>query len=197
MKYIIAPLLFLLLHNTLIAQRSNNNATIGMTISLPFFNNYRYYEYVSNSSVTQSGLMGLGFALFYKHNRIKYSLNGASTILFNGNTFAKGDGSEDIAVKYLEGLVHYTFYKKMNVIGGVNLSNYHYEASSIMPDNSFFINKNDLTIGFTTGIEYMFSKTFSLAAYYRPSLYSDGVKSYKRTLSLDARFDIKFLIHNF
>ena len=50
----------------------------------------------------------------------------------------------------------------------------------------------DKTVGLTTGLEYMFSHIFSLAAFYRPAIYSFGIKSYKRTLSIEARFNIKF-----
>ena len=70
------------------------------------------------------------------------------------------------------------------------MAKYHYNITS---DASLLnIDKTDYTLGLTTGLEYMFSKTFSIAMFYRPALYSFDIKSYKRTLSLDARFDIRF-----
>jgi len=189
-KQFIILLVLLFFSYNIFAQNSKQNISVGMTISIPFISNYKYYDYEYNNSTDKTIYLGFGFSLFYKHHKIKYSLSTTPFIqLYNNSSFC--DCSKTITVQYWEALAHYNFIKRLNVIGGINLAYYKYEAGSILPGYSFTLNKNDNTIGFTTGLEYMFSKTISIAALYRPALYSDGIKSYKRTISLDARFDIR------
>ena len=176
------------------AQSFTKNESVGLTLSLPFVNRYTFYEYSENRSTSKTGIIGAGSSIFYKHNRIKYSLNWANSIDINFNSFAKGDGSDNIEVNLLEGLVHYCVYKKLNFIGGINYSKYHYTADYSMLDTlglySNAINKNDRSIGLTLGTEIACTNHISIVAFYRPSLYCFDKKSFKQMFSLDFRFDI-------
>jgi len=185
MKHYIVVLLLFISYN-ISAQYSKQNRSVGMTISLPLLNNYRFYDYGNYASTNAWGGLSIGCALFYKHDKIKYSLNFVAATTYDLYFY------DPYGFSYVntEAIVHYTFIRKLNIIGGVNMAKYHYNSSSDL--TPIGIDKTDYTFGLTSGLEYMFSKTFSIAMFYRPALYSFGIKSYKRTLSLDTRFDIRF-----
>ena len=48
---------------------------IGVTASLPWVNNYSYYNYNLKKSSSKSGFVGLGASVFYKTGKNKFSLN--------------------------------------------------------------------------------------------------------------------------
>ena len=185
MKQFIILLVLLFFSYNIFAQYSKQNTSVGMTISLPLLNNFRYYDYSNKASAIAWGGLGIGGSIFYKHDKIKYSLNFIAATTYDLSYY----DHYDFRVVNIEALIYYSLYKKLNLIGGLNRANYFYTTVGYIPYNYNF---EDKTVGITTGLEYMFSKTFSIAAYYRPALYSDGIKSYKRNLSLDARFDIRF-----
>lgn len=192
MRYLIVLIVFSFFCPLLFGQKKTFEKSVGITISLPWINNYSYYDYENygpNKIRSVAGLLGIGGSLFYKKGKNKYSLNGGLTSVFLFS-FPKGDGST-ITAQFLEAIVHHNYYKKLNCIAGLNFTNYTYSLSSDAPGVHGFTN-NDATIGLTLGQEYQFSRTFSLALFYRPAIFSFETKSYRHILSLDARFNINF-----
>jgi len=191
MRYLITLLPLILLSDISHGQKKEYKKSVGITISLPWINNYTYYDYGENKSQSKTGLTGIGASLFYKTCKNKYSLNGGLTTTFNFN-FEKGGGITE-NVQFLEGIIHHNFYEGFNGIYGINFSNYTYITTGPdAPGVPEGYSKKYQTIGLTFGREYMFSKTFALALFYRPALYSFETKSYKHNISLDASFDIRF-----
>ena len=172
-------------------QSSKKNESFGITLSLPIIN-YSYYSFAEAKG--KEGLIGIGGAIYYKHNRFKYSLNGAIETSDFLEYFVS-DVGKYVNMNFIEGLVHYNIYKKLNIIGGVNCSTYDFINGGMGIDNtpgSLYSNHviNDKTIGLTFGTELAFTQNFSIAAFYRPSIYCFDKKSFKQMISLDFRFDI-------
>ena len=168
--------------------------SFGVTISLPMLNRYTFYKYQEERTTSKTGIIGAGASIFYKHNRYKYSINYASTIDFNFNSFKVGGYNDNIGTEFIEANIHYSVIDKINIIGGVNFSTYQY-SGGILSDTSIPyyytpVNKFDKTIGLTLGAEIAFTNHFSIVAFYRPSLYCFDKKSFKQMISLDFRFDV-------
>ena len=191
MKYLIVLITLFFFCSLSFGQKKPFEKAVGMTISLPWINNYSYYDYGNygpNKIRSVSGFLGIGGSFFYKKGKNKYSLNGGLTSVFLFS-FPVGGGST-ITAQYLEAIVHHNYYKKLNYIVGLNFSNYYeYE---VIEDPTHSFSHNDATIGLTLGQEYQFSRTFSLALFYRPAILSFETKSYRHIISLDARFNINF-----
>ena len=173
------------------AQSFKTNKSVGVTLSLPIINGYSYYGF--SETETKEGLFGIGASVFYKHNRFKYSINGAMTTVITF-THEASDASKDINVNLIEGLVHYSLHDQFNLIGGINFSNYQFSGSYFNMDSTglidYSIKRNDRTMGLTIGAELIFTPHLTVAAFYRPSLYCFDKKSFKQMFSLDFRFDI-------
>src|SRR5262245_40193022 len=56
-------------------EKKEHDKTVGVTISLPYFNNYCYYDYDRAHTTGKSGFMGFGLAIYYKQDKNKFSLN--------------------------------------------------------------------------------------------------------------------------
>ncbi|MEI6184094.1 MAG: outer membrane beta-barrel protein [Bacteroidota bacterium] len=166
------------------AQSFTKNESFGVTLSLPFINRYTYFGFETENT---QGVLGIGSSVYYKHNKFKYSLNGALT-----RAFQSFRDNENINVNLIEGLVHYNVYNKFNIIGGLNFSDYKFSSSpdfydSLTPSK---YKKEDRTLGLTIGAEIVCTNHFSIVAFYRPSIYCFDKKSFKQMFSLDFRFDI-------
>ena len=173
------------------AQSSKKSGSFGITLSLPILN-YSYYSFTESKG--KEGLFGIGGAVYYKHNRFKYSINGAIETS-NFLQFFASDVGNYINMNFIEGLIHYNLYKRLNIIGGVNCSTYDFvsggmgiDSPTVSPYSNHVI--NDRTIGLTFGTELACTQHFSIAAFYRPSIISLDSKSFKQMFSLDLRFDI-------
>ncbi len=166
------------------AQNFTKNESVGVTLSLPFINRYTYYDY---ETWNKQGILGIGASVYYKHNKFKYSLNGALT-----RAFQPFRDNENINVNLIEGLVHYNVYNKFNIIGGVNFTDYQYSSSpdfydSLTPPK---YKTEELSLGLTFGAELVCTNHFFIVAFYRPAIFHFNSNSFKQMFSLDFRFDI-------
>lgn len=170
---------------------------VGLTASLPWCNNYSYYNYYEQQSTGKSGFVGLGAAAFYITGKNKFSLNFGMTgdlpAPIGAFDYGKTGVRTNILSNIWEGLYHRTVFQnaeiKANIITGVNYVKYRFDVTSYVdtiPSYSVF----DKTIGFTIGGECQVSKHFALAVLYRPAIISLDQKHYRHVISLDARFDI-------
>jgi hypothetical protein len=164
----------------------------GLTISLPYLNNYKFYHHEKNKDSSISGFAGIGFAFFTKTGKMKFSINcGATTDSPYpiGPVNIKPDGDYvRISSIFFEPVFHQNIIKKVNFIYGVNFTAYRYRFTNF--NTGIQYKKSDKTVGITTGVEYVFKEKFSIAALYKPSVISFDHKSYKHLLILDFRFDI-------
>jgi hypothetical protein len=167
--------------------------SIGITASLPWVNNYSYYNYNQGQSSSKSGFIGIGASLFYKTGKNKLSLNfgltGDLPAPMGPFTYGKVGTRTNILATFREMLYHRKAVGKFSIIAGMNYVKYRFNFTSYedsLPSYSIF----DKTIGITSGCEYRFSKIFSLALLYRPTIISLDFKRYRHLISLDARFDI-------
>lgn len=166
---------------------------IGVTASLPWVNNYSYYDYDQNKSSSKSGFVGLGASVFYKTGKNKFSFNfGFTSDLpapMGPFDYGKEGTRTNILTTFGEVFYHRNIFDKLNFIAGLNFVKYRFNFTSYvdtLPSYSAF----DRTLGITVGSEYSFSNTFSVALLYRPAIVSLDLKQYRHSISLDARFDI-------
>jgi len=166
---------------------------IGITASLPWVNNYSYYDYDQKNSSSRSGFVGLGASVFYKTSKNKFSLNfgftGDLPAPMGTFDYRKEGTRTNILSNFWEGLYHRRLLDKLKVITGFNYVKYRFNFSSYVNTLPSY-STSDRTLGITAGSEYQFSKTFSVALLYRPTIISLDLKQYRHVISLDARFDI-------
>ena len=166
---------------------------LGVTISLPYMNTYRYYDYEKNNERIESGFGGIGVAFFYKVRKNKISLNcGVTADLpapIGPIDFEHEGTRSQISTGFIDIMYHRNLLKGLNVVGGFNMAKYKYKFISYV-DTIPWYNKHDNTFGLSIGAEYVFKKSFSIAALYRPTIISFDTKQYMHLLSLDFRFDI-------
>ena len=168
---------------------------IGLTISLPWVNNYSYYNHHSQNTTSKSGFVGFGASAYFETGEKKFSVNlgftGDLPAPIGAFDYAKEGTRSNILSTFVEGIYHKKLVGKLNIIAGVNHIRYRYKFTSYvntLPSYSIF----DNTLGFTIGSEYRFSRKSSIALLYRPAIISLNQKSYRHLISLDTRFDIKF-----
>jgi hypothetical protein len=179
--------------------RQKQTKAIGVTASLPWVNNYSYYDYDLNHSSSKSGFVGLGASAFYKTGKSKFSLNfgftGDLPAPIGAFDYGKEGTRTNILSNFWEGLYQRNLFERANIIAGINYVKYRFNFTSYvdtLPSYSIF----DKTIGLTIGSEYRFSKTFSVALFYRPTIIPLDEEHYRHLLSLDARFDINLWRRN-
>jgi hypothetical protein len=167
--------------------------SIGITASLPWVNNYYYYNYDQKKSSFKSGFTGLGASFFYKTGKNKFSLNfgwtGDLPAPMGAFDYGKDGTRTNILSTFGEVIYHRNVLGKLNILAGPNLVRYRFNFTSYvdsLPSYSIF----DKTLGITAGGEYRFSKTFSVGLFYRSTIVSLDLKQYRHLISLDARFDI-------
>ena len=172
---------------------SKQTRSIGVTASLPWVNNYTYYDYDLRKSLSKSGFIGLGASGFYKTGKNKLSLNvgftGDLPVPMGPFDYGHEGTRTNILCAFFEGLYHRNLIAKWGIIAGLNYVKYRFVFTSYvdtLPSYSTF----DKTIGLTIGSEYRFSRVFSVALLYRPTIFSLDLKQYRHLISLDARFDI-------
>ncbi len=189
---------FLLIFLTIpIFARSQNRQeplkSIGLTASLPWINNYCYYNYDQKKSALVTGFTGLGAAVFYNAGKNKISLN----IGFTGDLpapmgafdYGKQGTRTNIGSAFGEMIYQRNLIGRISVIAGLNYVQYRFSFTSYV-NNLPSYSTLDGTWGMTMGSAYRFTKIFSLALLYRPTLISPDKKQYRHLISLDARFDI-------
>jgi len=167
---------------------------VGVTLSFPWVNNYKYVDYEYKTVRKKSGFFGLGIGAYYKRNDYKISFNiGLTEDLdspIGAIDYSRPNTRSNISSQFAELVCHYPFYKSLNAILGLNYTSYKYEFTSF-EDRFFWYKKTDHTLGFSAGVEYRFNKYISAAAIYRPAFASfetDGI--YRHVISLDIRIDI-------
>ena len=102
------------------------------------------------------------------------------------------DLKTSIGCSYFEILYHRPVYDDINFVGGFNILNYNFRLASKVDSISSY-KKVDGTIGLSFGLEYRFSKYYSIAGMYRPSLASfetDG--KYRHLINFEFRIDLDF-----
>ena len=164
------------------------NKSFGLTVSLPWLNNYSYYDYQKNSSQKKSGFIGFGLGLFYTHVKNKISLNAGVTAdspMPLGVEYAKEGTLTKISSTFIELIYHRQILKKLNGIIGVNMTSYNFNLTSFVDSVSAY-HKTDNTFGLTIGAEYIFTKHISLATFYRPTIDNN---LYRHLISVDLRFN--------
>jgi hypothetical protein len=173
-------------------QSSWQRRAIGLTASLPWINNFHYYNYDAQKPASKSGFVGVGAAAYYKWGKNKVSLNfgfnGSSPVPLGPYDYSKDSARTSILSTLWEGLYHRNVYKRINVLAGVNCVEYLFDYVGAV-NTGIYYSRSDKTIGITVGGEYRFSTNSTLALIYRPALVSFGVKQYMHVVSLDARFD--------
>jgi hypothetical protein len=188
--------IIILLTISFFAMPQNNQKpteSFGITASLPWVNNYCYYDHELKRSSSKSGFSGLGAGAFYKKEKNIIALNTGLTAdlpaPIGAFDYAKEGTRTNILSIFAEGLYYKKLFGKLNIIAGINYVSYRFNFTSYidtLPSYSVF----DRTVGITTGTEYYFSKTFSVALFYRPAIVSLDLKQYRHLVSLDARFNI-------
>ncbi len=172
---------------------SKQSKAVGFTISLPWVNNYSYYNHHSQNTSSKSGFVGFGASAYFKTGENKFSVNlgftGDLPAPIGAFDYAKEGTRSNILSTFVEGIYHKKLVGRVNIIAGVNHVRYRYKFTSYvntLPSYSKF----DNTLGFTIGSEYRFSRKSSIALLYRQAIISLNQKNYRHLISLDARFDI-------
>lgn len=172
---------------------AKSTKALGVTISLPWMNNYVYHDYETSNSSSKFGFVGIGGSVFYKIDKNKVSINigltGDLPVPIGPFDYEKQGTKTSIQSSFLEMLYHKYLFKRVKVIAGVNHLNYKFNFTNY-EDSSLSYLIADRTIGATLGGEFYFSKNSSVALFYRPAIISSDLKQYRHLLSLDFRFDI-------
>lgn len=178
-----------------LSQDWQKRQSAGLTLSFPWVNSYRYYDYYFLQPHSVSGFVGLGGSAFYRHNKNKFSVNAGFTadlpVPMGPFDYGKEGVRTNILSNFWEGLYHRSLHKRVNVIAGVNYVSYRFTFTSYV-DTLPSYKIVDNTIGVTLGGEYRFTENVSLALIYRPAIISLDTKQYRHVISLDGRFDINF-----
>lgn len=170
------------------------NSTAGITFSLPWINHYRYADHYKDEMRRTFGFFGLGISGYYKKNKHKTSFNCSLTEdlpspLANVN-FSKKDITTNIGNAYFELIYHTPIVDDVNLIAGMNFTNYIFRVTSRIDSVSSY-KKIDQTLGFSLGLEYRFNNYYSVAAVYRPAFASfetDG--KYRHLINIELRIDL-------
>ncbi len=178
---------------TEMAKKSGN---YGVTLSFPWVNQYRYVDYQLNENKSTFGFFGLGISGFYKNGKHKASVNLSIAEALASpakiNSASEKDLNTSIECSYLELIYHRTVRENVSVIGGFNLNNYKFRLTSKLNDVASY-HKTDQTLGASLGIEYRFSKFYSVAGVYRPALASfEADETYRHLINLEFRVDLNF-----
>lgn len=181
-------LIFFYCVNTM-AQSADYRQSAGLTIGIPMINRVHFYDYRDEENKNQTGAFGIGFSLFYKKAKNKFSL-GFESPLFQSFIPPKG-GYSSISCNLFEGIFHHKISKQIALLAGLNYAVYQYHSYVDIPRIPD-IDKKDAFIGLTTGAEFIATKTTSFLLIYRPSLISFDNKRYRHNISLDCRFNINF-----
>lgn len=165
----------------------------GITISLPYINSYRYHDYEKGVEANKSGFGGIGMGVYYHYRRNKFTLNSGVTADLPAPIGPIDFGHEgtrhSVSSLFIDLLYHRPLYKKLYAVTGISNSWYNYRLLSY-EDTIPSFKKRENAIGLTVGAEYKFRRSFSIAAFYRPSFKVSGNNQYRHLLTLDFRFDI-------
>lgn len=168
----------------------------GITLSFPWVNQYRYVNHHLKENKSTFGFFGLGISAFYKTGIHKASVNLSITEDLTSpakiNNSTDQDLKTSIECSYLELIYHRNVSENIILIGGFNLNNYKFRLTSNLPGVENY-QKTDQTLGASLGIEYRFSKFYSVATVYRPSLASfEADDNYRHLINLEFRIDLNF-----
>jgi hypothetical protein len=168
--------------------------SLGISVALPWANNYAYFNHSLKQSERKCGFGGLEASLFYKLQKTKVAVvAGATSDLpapIGPIDFAKEGTRTSIAAVYVEAVYQRNLYRRLNLVAGANLVNYRFNFISYI-DSVRGYHRNDKCIGITAGIKYYVLEFVELGIYYRPSLYSLSAKQYRHLISISAQLDIK------
>ncbi|MBA3971414.1 MAG: outer membrane beta-barrel protein [Bacteroidetes bacterium] len=173
-----------------------NDPIVGVTFSFPWMNHYRYVNYYKKEQAKTFGFFGLGFSGYYKKNIHKVSLNISLTEDLSSPiaaiNFDKKDITTNIGNTYFELIYHRPLIDDVNLIAGMNFTNYVFRVTSMIDSISSY-KKIDQTLGFSLGLEYRFNYYYSVAGVYRPAFASfetDG--KYRHLINIELRIDLDF-----
>ena len=177
-------------------EAGKSNSNYGITFSFPWVNYYNYVDYHLNQSKRTFGFFGVGLAGYYKKGINKISFNVSTTEDLSSPiaalSYSKNEIHSSIGCTYFELINHHSLNESINVIGGLNLTNYAFHLESTIDSVSSYKIANQ-TLGFSLGLEYRFNKYYSVAAVYRPAFASfetDG--KYRHLINIDLRIDLDF-----
>ncbi|MFT3947379.1 MAG: hypothetical protein QM763_10440 [Agriterribacter sp.] len=187
-------ILFFTGSNLLSVGQSHNNQ-VGIAISAPWVNNYRFYDYRKQTEFDKSGFMGLGAGAFYKNKNSKIIMSGSLScdfmLPFGEPEYAPGGVRSHISAIAFDVTYHRSIFYKINLFAGGNHTNYWYRLNSDADSvNSY--NKYDKTFGLTAGVEYQIVNQIAAAIIYRPAIVLLDRKQYWHVLSMSLRFELSF-----
>jgi hypothetical protein len=178
---------------TLAQDDYKHSKTFGLTASLPWVNNYSYYDYELDKPVSKSGFGGLGGAWFYISGKNKFSLNFGATVdlpvPIGPFDYGRQGTRTSVLSMFWELIYHRNMIGRLDLITGMNNVAYRFNFTSYVDTVASYY-MSDKTIGVTLGMEYRVYRNCYLAAFYRPAIVSLKRKQYWHLLSLDARFDL-------
>ena len=175
---------------------AKSNSNYGITFSFPWVNYYNYVDYHLNQSRRTFGFFGVGLSGYYKKGINKISFNVSTTEDLSSPiaavSYSKNEIHTSIGCTYFELIHHHSLNQSVNIIGGLNLTNYAFHLESTI-DSVPSYKINSQTLGFSLGLEYRFNNYYSVAAIYRPAFASfetDG--KYRHLINIDLRIDLDF-----
>ncbi len=178
MRKLLFTLVIVLSFFTSNGQKAKLEKSAGVTLSLPLVTQCTFYNYNDNKQDKTASNLGAGFGLFYRKNRNKFSLAYENPIV---DSKVSVGGGFDLMTHLFELTMLHNFHRLFAVVAGLNYTIYKFHSKADYPPFSE-INKNDPTIGLTTGIEFFPIPNASIALSYRPSLFSSDKKSYRTNL---------------
>lgn len=148
---------------------------IGVIVSLPWLNNYFFYSYELNQSITVTGFTGVGISGFSKTDKRKFTLNSGFTddlpVPIGPFDYAKEGTRTNISSTFFEGVYHRSISPRVNLIYRVNYIRYRFDFICYIDSLPSF-SVADKSLELTTGAEYRFEKNTSFALFYQPAVFS-------------------------
>ncbi|MBX3254015.1 MAG: outer membrane beta-barrel protein [Chitinophagaceae bacterium] len=175
------------------AQTGQNQ--LGLTVSAPWMNNYRFYNYYDQKKADKSGFIGFGAGGFYKNRNNKVLLNASigfdATLPFGEPEYAPGSVRDHIYAIALDVTYSRRLFHKVYLFAGPGYTNYWFRLNS-SDDSVQSYNRHDRTFGLSAGIEYQVISQISAAVTYRPAIVSLDRKQYWHMLSASVKFELSF-----
>ena len=166
----------------------------GVTITLPYLNNFRFHHYEKNKDTSSFGFVGVGYSLFYKTSKDKISIGyslATDAALPVGPIDYFGGTRTKLICSFFEILYHRKIQERFRIVAGINFSKYEYSFFDYDARRGNY--KVDKTTGLSFGPEYFNKKNCSIALLYKPAIINFDRKSYKHHLTIDFRFDINII----
>lgn len=194
-KYLLSTIIFAAMNGYSQVEQLKTEK-IGLTISIPHVNKIQYYDhyYEKNAYRTRYGVISGG--IYYRKGVDKISVivgsaAGAYQSIYDPTkALHVGPSAHNVNIVFVDAMYHKKVFKMMNVIGGLNFSNYTY--SFLSANNSKNVIHKDKILGLVLGIEFEPLRFLSTSVIYRPAIISFNQKAPYHYISFDLRFHIPF-----